>query len=636
MRDGFWRRRTSKSDDARRVEPAWISPFRRYAPAVLVLCVAILIGLALAAAGALSIVLSSLAARLMLVLIYSALGSLAVYLFVEARQIELDTNRERAAAEALYGLSERLAVTLESIGEGVIATDLDGMITYVNPAAAHLSGWPVGRAIGLPVREVVHLVKEEDHKPLPDPVESVLARGSRITVDVGAVLITRDGREVPVSCRAAPILDNDGWLIGAVLVLDDVSGLRAVQKQRERLIRELSEANARLEQEVARREEGRRAALSLMQDAQMAQAALKESEARLRTLFEGLDDALFVHDEEGRLLDCNPAAVTVVGAARDELLKKRITDLLVQETKDRGACLLLSDGRRIPVDVHRSSIQYHGRPATLVVARDITELKKIEDELRASNLQLRESNEALEEYARVASHDLQEPLRKIENFAQVLVEDFGPSLDERARQYLEIMASSAQRMRRLIRDVLAFSRSGFTEKPFEPVDLSKTADLALDNLSEYIREKRADVRVEKLPVIEGDPTQMLQLFQNLIGNALKFNNKPVPRVDIYVEDQQHEWKICVRDNGIGMRPEDARRIFAPFKRLHSQEEYEGTGIGLAICRRIVTRHGGVIGVDSELNKGSTFWFTLPKRVTEAMEQQNGKSKSKGERREEKP
>ncbi len=612
MKDG-WRRRLAKGDDARHVELAWTAPFRRYAPAVLVLCVAVLIGLALAAAGVMPAVFSSVSARLFLLLVYSALAALAVYLFVEARQVELDSERERAAAEALYGLSERLAVTLESVGEGVVATDLDGMITYMNPVAAHLTGWTTGRAVGLPAREVIRLVREEDNKPLEDPIQSVLARGARVSVDAGALLVARTGREVPVSCRGAPILDNDGWLIGAVLVMDDVSGLRAVQKQRERLIRELSEANARLEQEVTRREEGRRAALSLMQDAQMAQAALRESEERLRTLFEGLDDALFVHDADGRLLDCNPAAADIVGLPRDELLKRNIADFLLQAKDDTVQCLQTKEGRRMPVDVHCSTIMYYGKPASLVVARDITALKTIEDELRASNIQLRESNEALEEYARVASHDLQEPLRKIENFAQILVEDFGPSLDEKARQYLDIMVKSAQRMRRLIRDVLAFSRSGFTEKPFESVALDKTVEAALDNLSEYIREKQGEVVAQPLPTIEGDPTQMLQLFQNLIGNALKFNNKPKPRVEIFAEDRQNEWKICVRDNGIGMRPEDARSIFAPFKRLHSQEEYEGTGIGLAICRRIVTRHGGTIGVDSELNKGSTFWFTLPKR-----------------------
>lgn len=265
---------------------------------------------------------------------------------------------------------------------------------------------------------------------------------------------------------------------------DDVSGLRAVQRHREQLIRELSEANARLEQEVARREESRRAALSLMQDAQMAQAALNESEKRLRVLFEGIDDALFVYDESGRLLDANRIALEALGCTREELPNTKIADVLQEADSGKGEGWLICRGRRIPVSIHRSIIAYYGHSATLVVARDITELKQIEDELRASNLQLRESNETLEEYARVASHDLQEPLRKIENFAKLLVEDYGGTLDEKARRYLDIMVKSAQRMRTLIRDVLAFSRSGITEKPFAPVNLNHVVELALDNLSE--------------------------------------------------------------------------------------------------------------------------------------------------------
>lgn len=609
-------RKAIKSDGTRPVEMAWSSPIRRYAPAILVICVGILLALVLQISGTHVAVLSSLGAQLMMVVIYGALAALAVYLFLEARQAERDVERERAAVAALSGISERLATTLESLDEGVIATDLDGVITYINPAGAQLTGWSVGRVIGLPISQVVHLVREDNRQPIEDPVQSVLGRGSRVALDVGAVLQTRNGREVPVSCRAAPILDADNWLIGAVLVLDDVSGLRAVQRQREQLIRELSEANARLEQEVTRREESRRAALSLMQDAQMAQAALNESEKRLRVLFEGIDDALFVYDESGRLLDANRVALEALGRAREMLPNIKISEVLQDEAdSSKGEGWLICRERKIPVSIHRSNIAYYGRSATLVVARDITELKQIEDELRASNLQLRESNEALEEYARVASHDLQEPLRKIENFAQLLVEDYGSTLDEKGRRYLDIMVKSAQRMRTLIRDVLAFSRSGMAEKPFAAVDLNHVVELALDNLSEYLRERGAVVTAQPLPTIEGDATQMLQLFQNLIGNAVKFNDKPEPRVEIYALNHGSHWKICVQDNGIGMRPEDTRAIFAPFKRLHGQHEYEGTGIGLAICRRIVTRHGGKIGVDSVLKKGSTFWFTLPKQRT---------------------
>jgi PAS domain S-box-containing protein len=495
-----------REDTTRDVEMAWISPFRRYAPTLLVLCVAILIAMALAAGpGGFEALHQSLVSELILILVYAALAALAAYLFVEARQREAITERERADAEELFGLSERLATTLESIGEGVVAPDLDGVITFMNGVAAQLTGWPISRALNAPVREVVRIVHEKERNPIEDPLRQALTRGSRVREDTTAILTARNGKEYPIAFHAAPILDSDGWIIGAVLVFQDVTGLRAVQRHREQLIEELSRANERLKEEVARREEGRRAALNLMQDAQLAQAALRKSEENLR-----------------------------------------------------------------------------------------------------------ETNAALEEYARVASHDLQEPLRKIESFAQVLIEDYGGKLDTQGRDYLDIMVRSAGRMRRLIRDVLAFSRAGNAERPFGAVDLTKVMALVQDNLSERVRERDAHLIMQELPTVHGDETQMIQLLQNLVGNALKFNNKPNPRVEVSVEDLGHEWKISVRDNGIGMYTADADTIFAPFKRLHSQQEYEGTGIGLAICRRIVTRHGGRIGAESELNKGSTFWFTLPK------------------------
>lgn len=239
-------------------------------------------------------------------------------------------------------------------------------------------------------------------------------------------------------------------------------------------------------------------------------------------------------------------------------------------------------------------------------------LQAVEREREAIIEKLVSSNRELEDFAFVASHDLQEPLRKIESFAQVLREDCAEKLDARARGYIDIMAASAARMRRLIRDVLAFSRAGTAEKPFGAVDLTKVMAIVQDNLSERIQERHALVVVHDLPTIHGDETQMIQLLQNLVGNGLKFNEGPDPRVEVFASENETVWTLCVRDNGIGMRPGEAETIFAPFKRLHNQQRFEGTGIGLAICRRIVTRHGGTIGVESELNKGSTFWFTLPK------------------------
>jgi len=598
------------------VELAWISPFRKYAPAILVLCVGALLAIAVVIPlFALPEAAPTLTAKLLLVIIYAALAALATYLFIAARAIEQAQQRDLESARELSGISERLDTTLRSIGDGVISTDVDGMVTLLNDVAIDMTGWPAERAITMKAAEVFHIVNEKTRTRQPDPSRYVLASGRRIREETQALLIARDGTEHPIAYNAAPILDSEGWLMGAVIVFHDVTELREVQRQREELIGELSQANERLKEEIGKREEGRRAALSLMQDAQLAQAALRESEERLRTLFEGIDDALFVLDGGGAILDCNQAACTSLGYGRRELLDRDLREIEQADGASGPERLYRArDGRIIPVHVHVSNIRYRNEPAVLTLARDITELRQIEDELRSSNEQLRESNAALEEYARVASHDLQEPLRKIESFVQVLVEDYADRFDAKGRNYLDIMVDAARRMRRLIRDVLAFSRAGTAEQPLAPVDLSAVARIAVDNLSERIQEKAAKVAVGPLPTVVADETQMIQLFQNLIGNGLKFNKNEKPLIRVDAQEEHLYWRITVADNGIGMRSTESHLLFAPFKRLHTQQEYEGTGIGLAICRRIVARHGGQIGLESELGKGSTFWFTLPKRT----------------------
>jgi len=617
------------------VEMAWIAPFRKYAPAVLVLCIVALLSIALFFPfGRTWSTPDSLTAQLIFLLIYVALAALATFLFIEARQREVSTQREIADTEELYGLSERLTTTLQSIGEGVIATDVDGLVTLMNDVAIQLTGWHHTKATGASAQGIFRIINEETRAPIEDPSSRVLAAGKRIREDTTAILLSRTGKEYPIAYHAAPILDSDGWIIGVVVVFQDVTNLRAVQRHREQLIEQLSQTNDRLRVEIAKREEGRRAALNLMQDAQLAQVALRESEERLRALFEGIDDALFVHDTKGRLLECNPAACSILHYPREQLLSMSISHILrEQEEESTAKWLITQDQLPIPVLVHTSTIKYSGKKAFLTVARDITELKNIQDELRASNEQLRESNSALEEYARVASHDLQEPLRKVESFAQVLMEDYGSKIDEQGREYLDIMVNSARRMRRLIRDVLAFSRAGSAEKPFSQVNLNEVLDIVKDNLSELIHDTGAVITAQNLPTIYGDETQMIQLFQNLVGNGLKFNDKPNPRVEVFCKPSNSEWKIFIQDNGIGMRKAESQVIFAPFKRLHSQQKFEGTGIGLAICRRIAARHGGTIGVESELNKGSMFWLTLPK-TTKQLREQAGEKADKTEKRKE--
>lgn len=247
-----------------------------------------------------------------------------------------------------------------------------------------------------------------------------------------------------------------------------------------------------------------------------------------------------------------------------------------------------------------------GEPVEMVgTIQDITERKEYEEELRRSNAEL-------QQFAYIASHDLQEPLRMISSYMQLLERRYKDQLDESAKEFIEYAVDGANRMQRLINDLLKYSRVGTRGGEFEPTDLSAVFEAALANLRIAIQESGAEVMAEPLPSVLGDQTQLLQLFQNLIGNAMKFRRERVtPRVRVGAERRDGEWLLSVSDNGIGIEPADAERIFLIFQRLHGREQYEGTGIGLAVCKRIVERHGGSIWVESEPGEGSVFYFTLP-------------------------
>jgi signal transduction histidine kinase len=226
--------------------------------------------------------------------------------------------------------------------------------------------------------------------------------------------------------------------------------------------------------------------------------------------------------------------------------------------------------------------------------------------------ELRRSNQELEQFAFVASHDLQEPLRKVVSYCQLLERRAAEGLGEEGRQYARVAADGAKRMSDLIRDLLAFSRVGTQGRPFAVVEGEKLLDAALDALHEALKESGAKIRREPLPRVVGDPVQLAQVFQNLIANALKFHRDGErPEVTVSAAAEKGFWRFTVADNGIGIGPEYQDRIFEMFKRLNTKRQYPGTGIGLAICQKIVQRHGGRIWVESEPDKGSKFHFTLP-------------------------
>ncbi len=248
------------------------------------------------------------------------------------------------------------------------------------------------------------------------------------------------------------------------------------------------------------------------------------------------------------------------------------------------------------------------------------ELTRTRDELDRRAEELARSNGELEQFAYVASHDLQEPLRMVASFLQLLEKRHGHKLDDDAREYIDFAVDGSTRMQTLINDLLEYSRVGTQGKPLVPVDVSDVVEQALSNLSHAVAETQAKITCDEMPKVTGDDVQLVQLFQNLIGNALKFSEKEKPKVHIAAERHGAFWRIRVEDNGIGVEARHLDRIFEIFQRLHTRSEYPGTGIGLAICKKIVERHEGEISVESEPDEGSTFYFTLRAAADKEVEQ----------------
>ena len=262
-----------------------------------------------------------------------------------------------------------------------------------------------------------------------------------------------------------------------------------------------------------------------------------------------------------------------------------------------------------------------GTIGTFGISRDITARKLAEEALALKAQELARSNTELEQFAYVASHDLQEPLRMIASYTQLLSRRYKDKLDREAEEFIGFAVGGALRMQVLINDLLSYSRVGTRGKAFAPVDCARIVQQTLENLKIALEESRAVITQDPLPTVSGDPTQLTQLFQNLIGNAIKFHGAEDPRVSVSAQRREGaaaappggpgEWVFCIRDNGIGIEPQYFERIFVIFQRLHTRQEYPGTGIGLALCKKIVERHGGRIWVESEPGRGSAFLFTLP-------------------------
>jgi PAS domain S-box-containing protein len=375
-------------------------------------------------------------------------------------------------------------------------------------------------------------------------------------------------------------------------------------------------------------------------DRENLQQRLLQSERHFQSWFHDAPVACHEVDREGIIVCVNPAECELFGFSADEMVGRPIWDFMTSEDREKTRAGLLQriasdqplaplereykrrDGSSVIMEIHQKRIRDEaGRPVGLrTFLLDITQRKRAEATLVEQADKLARSNAELEQFAYVASHDLQEPLRKIQAFGDRLKTKYETGLGPEGIDYLSRMQNAASRMQVLIQDLLSLSRVTSNSKPFTSVDLNDVVRTVVSDLEMRIQDAQGRVEIGALPVISGDRGQMAQLFQNLIGNGLKFR-KPgqSPLVKIHSESQKMAtgealWWITVEDNGIGFDEKYRDRIFQIFQRLHGRNEYEGTGIGLAICRKIVERHRGTITAASSPGSGARFLITLPRET----------------------
>jgi PAS domain S-box-containing protein len=364
-----------------------------------------------------------------------------------------------------------------------------------------------------------------------------------------------------------------------------------------------------------------------------AEKNLAQMEGRYRGLLEAAPDAMVVVNQGGEIVLLNLQAEKQFGYRRHELLRQKVTNIIPEGFAERliadglrsaedalaqqiGTGIELTgrrkDGTEFPIEIMLSPLESAEGIQVTAAIRDITTRKKAEAQLLQKMEELNRSNEELGQFAYIASHDLQEPLRMVASYTQLLSRRYKGKLDSDADDFIAFAVDGASRMQRLIKDLLAYSRAGTKGTDLLRTSSEGALQQALVNLRGAIEESGALVTHDRLPSVQADEMQLIQLFQNLVGNAIKYQRPGVPRVHVSAaKGGEKRWIFLVQDNGLGIDSQYFEKIFGVFQRLHKREEFAGTGIGLAICKKIVERHGGSISVQSQLGQGSTFRFDLP-------------------------
>ena len=493
------------------------------------------------------------------------------------------------------------AIMDASTQTSIIATDVRGLITVFNAGAERMLGYTAAEMVGKKTPEVIHLAEEiEGHGRILAASLGYEVKGFEVFVELARrgghderewTYVTKQGQRLTVNLTVTSQRDARGRIIGYLGVAVDISASKRAE-------RALHESRDRLELAL------RNASHGIWQwDIVSGQVALDDHWHSLQ----GYRPNEAPAQVESWRRSIHPDDRREVFAALERHLKLPDQPFDVQYRCQRKSGDWIWINSRGRVDRWGDD----GQPIRMTgTIHDISDRKLSELLLTSRAEELARSNAELEQFAYVASHDLREPLRMVQSFCGLLRDRYRGRLDERADKYIELAVDGAQRMQLLIDDLLEFARVGRSNERRGPVELNEVLGRALANLQVAIDESNARIEATPLPRVEGDEFRLIQLFQNLIGNAIKFRGVDPPQVQIEAEQEGGEWRIAIRDNGIGVAPQHFSRLFTLFQRLHAREDYPGTGIGLALCKRIVEMHGGRIGIESQVGQGTTIHFHL--------------------------
>jgi PAS domain S-box-containing protein len=503
-----------------------------------------------------------------------------------------DITERKRAEEALRESEDKFSKAFQTSPYGITITSAeDGTFVEVNDAFTAMTGFTREGALAGSSVQLKLWVNEEDRQRVVADL-----RAGRVVVGQEYLFRTKNGAVITGQFSAQPIQLSRGPCILSSIndITDRKRAEEALTKQNtlfETLLKNLQIGVYMIEVPSGKPLLANEASLRLLGRGIMPEAN-SSNIAKVYDLYKSDSNEPYPNEEL-------PLVVAMSGVS------KHVDDMIVVKP----------DGTRTFLEVFGSPItDNHGHIwASLVSFQDITERKQAEDRIRSVLADLERSNKDLEQFAAVASHDLQEPLRMIASYTQLLAEQYEGQLDAKAKKYIAYAVDGATRMQRLVNDLLIYSRIATRGNPLETTDSHSILGEAIRNLAKMIEETKAIVTNDELPSVRGDASQLVQLFQNLLANAIKFRGEEFPRVHVSVRNDGREWVFSVRDNGIGIDRQYADRIFVIFQRLHTRQEYPGTGIGLAVCKRIVERHGGKIWIESEPGqRGSTFFFTIPK------------------------